>query len=96
MSKTQMNYILRRLRWSMLENNNEWVSAGDMMLMLKQHTTSDVNELYRNSCDNKKIPVPNLRYLNNTNQLARRAIMSGQYEVMKHNNANMYRLEVTA
>jgi len=99
--KAQMQNILNRLRWSMMQNNNEWVSASEMMWLLKEHTNPTVNKLYSESCNGKKLPVPTLRYLNNTNQLARSAKMSGEYEVTKGQNSrgssvSMYRLQVTA
>jgi len=103
MRKTQMDHILSRLRWSMLENNNEWVSASEMMWLLKEHTKPQTNALYREACSNRKIPVPTFRYLNNQNQLAHNVIRSGEYEVIKSRvipdspTVNMYRLkEVTA
>lgn len=87
----------------MLENNNAWVSASEMMWLLKEHTKPETNKLYGKARSNSKIPIPKFRYLNNQNQLAHSVIRSGEYEVIKSRVipdsplVNMYRLkEVTA
>ena len=90
---------MNRLAWSIERNENNWVTARDMVGMLSSHCDPALNRVYAESSNvNARLKAPTMRYIPRSNRLTYFAKRDGRFETKQGaGNRRYYRLkEVTA
>ena len=75
-----VDYHLKRLRWSMQKNNNEWLRACEMYELIQEHKIDEVNRQYCKDVGAKNTAPPTLRYLPPKTALVFHLKRSGEYD----------------